>query len=108
MNAHLQERFAQLLAFAKDPKFQRTARENIAAARELVDTLLSCGLIGPQSYRAYQAQVTTAQLVVSAAELKRSTDTRKGCKCDVHDCANGRMHDAPKGITTTMPGGYLA
>lgn len=27
---------------------------------------------------------------------------------DVHDCAKGRMHDAPRKVVTTMPGGYIA
>lgn len=29
-------------------------------------------------------------------------------KPNLSDCAKGRMHDAPKKVVTTMPGGYIA
>lgn len=32
----------------------------------------------------------------------------KTAKPNVHDCAKGRMHDAPRKFITTMPGGYIA
>jgi len=57
----LQDRFDQLLAFAKDANFRTVAHENLAAHLP-----------------------------------------------DVHDCANGRMHDASKNLVTKMPSGYIA
>jgi len=103
MPAILQERFEQLLTFAKSPEFRLTARENIAAAKELVETLMSTGHLEIIEYRAYRQLITTAGIMVGTAELKRSAHLP-----DFHDCANGRMHDASKNLVTTMPGGYIA
>ncbi len=72
MRPHLQQRFDQLLEFAKDPKHNLTARENISAAKEMVDTLLSSGLLTTVEYKEYRSLVMTAQLVVSTAELKKA------------------------------------
>jgi hypothetical protein len=33
---------------------------------------------------------------------------RKQLRPDLHDCAKGRMREAPAKVVTTMPGGYLA
>ena len=99
----MQERFEQLLRFAKDPAFRLTARENIAAAKELIETLMSTGHLEIIEYKAYRSLITTAGIMVGDAELKRSAHLP-----DVHDCANGRMHDASKNLVTMMPGGYIA
>ena len=99
----LQERFEQLLSFAKNPAFRLTARENIAAAKELVETLMSIGHLEIIEYKAYRSLITTAGIMLGTAELKRSSHL-----LDVHDCANGRMHDASKNLVTKMPGGYIA
>ncbi len=72
MRPNLQQRFDQLLGFAKNPKSNLTARENIAAAKEMVDTLLSSGLLTTVEYKEYRSLVMTAQLVVSAAELEKA------------------------------------
>ena len=77
MTPFLQQRFEQLLRFAKDPAHNLTAYENIAAAREMVDTVHMCGLLTSEEYNEYRALVTTARLVVSAAELKRVDDSMK-------------------------------
>ena len=74
MIKNLQERFDQLLGFIKDPRFNLTADANVAAARELLDTLLNSGLLLPDEYRAYQAQISSARLIAGATELKRETD----------------------------------
>lgn len=74
MTKHLQERFDMLLGFVKNPSHNLTVSANVAAARELVDTLLHCGLLLPEEYRAYQAQITSARLIAGATELKRETD----------------------------------
>lgn len=74
MNKHIQDRFDQLLGFIKNPMFNLTVEANVAAARELLDTLLNCGLLLPDEYRAYHAQIVSAKLVAGAVELKRETD----------------------------------
>ncbi len=71
MNPRLQERFDQILGFIKNPNYNLTVEINLAAARELVDTLLSESLLTPDEYRAYQAQITSAKLVASGAETHR-------------------------------------
>jgi hypothetical protein len=74
MTPHLQRRFDQLLRQAKDPQFEVLARELIYGARELVDTLLACGLLLPEEWKTYRAQIETTTLIVGAVELKRVTD----------------------------------
>ncbi len=74
MQPPLQERFDMLLGFIKNPDFKITAEANIAAARELLDTLLVSGLLLADEYRAYQAQVSSAKLVHTAGGLHRETD----------------------------------
>lgn len=74
MTQHIQERFDQLLGFIKDPRFSLTVEANVAAARELLDTLLHSGLLLPDEYRAYQSQISSARLIAGATELKRETD----------------------------------
>lgn len=76
----LQQRFDQLLAFAKDPAHNLTAYENIAAAREMVDTLHMSNLLTTVEYNEYRALVTTARLVVDAAVLKRVDDSMRLAK----------------------------
>lgn len=70
----LKQRFEQLLTFAKDPAHNLTAYENIAAAKELVDTLYHCDRINTVEYNELRAQAMCAQLIVSGAELKRADD----------------------------------
>lgn len=77
MQSHLQQRFDQLLAHAKDPKFEMIARERIAAANELVDTLLAVGLLMPEEWRTYRARVESTALIVGAVELKRANDATR-------------------------------
>ena len=77
MTPHLQRRFDQLLRQAKDPQFEVLARELVAAARELVDTLISCGLLLPDEWKTYRAQIETTTLIVGNAELKRVTDAAR-------------------------------
>lgn len=77
MQPPLQQRFDQLLAHAKEPKFEMIARERIAAANELVDTLLLVGLLMPEEWRAYRAQVEAVTLIIGAVELKRATDAAR-------------------------------
>lgn len=77
MNAHLQQRFDQLLDFIKDRQLKSLTGENIAAAKELVETVMSCGLLLPDEYRAYHAQIDTAKLVAGAQQLRRESDRRQ-------------------------------
>jgi hypothetical protein len=68
----LLERLQQLLQFAKDPKYRTTALENVAAARELVDTAYHLKACETDEYRTLRMMCTTAALVVSNADLARS------------------------------------
>lgn len=70
----LQDRFNQLLGFAKDPSFRVTCKENLAAAREMVETLLITGHLDVIEYRAHHQQITTIKLMIGAEELKRVAD----------------------------------
>lgn len=103
MPIYLEQRFHLLLEFAKDVKHPTVARENLAAAKELVDTLFATGHLDAVESRAYRKLCTAAGIMVGTSELKRSAHLP-----NVSDCANGRMHDAPKKVVTTMPGGYIA
>lgn len=80
MQDHLQRRFDQLLRQAKEPQFEILAREHIAAARELVDTLLAVGLLLPEEWKTYRAQCEATSVVVGAVESKRATDQSGGMK----------------------------
>ena len=75
MTPHLQQRFEQLLRFAKDPQYAVTARENVAAAKELVETLYSVDLLDTSEYNDYRGLWLLAKLDVSAAEDKRAADS---------------------------------
>jgi len=68
----LLERLQQLLQFAKDPKFRTTALENVAAARELVDTAYHLKACQTDEYRSLRMICTAAALVVANAELERA------------------------------------
>lgn len=70
----LQDRFNQLLDFAKDPSFRCTRKENLAAAREMVETLLHTGHLSTIEYRAHHQQITTIKLMIGAEELKHVAD----------------------------------
>lgn len=68
----LQDRFNQLLGFAKSPSMRTTAHESLAAARELVETLLTTGHLEPIEYSAYQKQITAIRLMLNSEELALS------------------------------------
>jgi len=70
----LQQRFDRLLSYIKNPSLRLLVGENVAAAKELLDTLLMCGLLLPEEWKAYQTQIESAKLVAGAVELKRVTD----------------------------------
>lgn len=70
----LKQRFEQLLTFAKDPGHKLTAYENIAAAKEMIDTLYHVDHLTTVEYNELRAQAMCAQLIVSGAELKRADD----------------------------------
>jgi ribulose bisphosphate carboxylase small subunit len=70
----LQDRFNQLLDHAKATRFRITAPENLAAAKEMVETLFHTGHLCAVEYRAYHEQITTIRIMVRTAELKRVKD----------------------------------
>lgn len=71
LSPELTQRLNLLLDFAKNPSHNLTARENIAAAKELIDTVLACRLISLDDYKALRSRVIAAQVEVSNAELAR-------------------------------------
>lgn len=75
MPIFLRERFEQLLGFAKDSRYKVTAYENLAAAKEMADTLFHCEFLTIDEYNELRACVMCVQLVVSGAELKRAQDS---------------------------------
>lgn len=70
----LQDRFNQLLDHAKSFRFRLTANENLAAAKEMVETLFHTGHLEAVEYRAYHQQITAIRIMVRTAELKRVSD----------------------------------
>lgn len=77
LNAHLQRRFDQLLAHSLNPKFQAIARERLAAANELVDTVLSLDLITPEEWRKYRDMTAEAVQILAPNELQRVVDSTR-------------------------------
>lgn len=77
MPIFLEQRFRLLLELAKNMKNPAVARENLAAARELVDTLFATGHLDIVESRAYRQTCTAVQVVISRAEISRGQDTRK-------------------------------
>jgi hypothetical protein len=77
LNPHLQRRFDQLLAHSLNPKFQAIARERIAAANELVDTVLALDLITPEQWRKYRDMTAEAVELIAPNELQRVIDATR-------------------------------
>lgn len=77
MPIYLEQRFQLLLELAKDTRLTAVARENLAAAKELVDTLFATGHLDLIQSRAYRSLCTTAGIMISTAELKRAAHLPK-------------------------------
>lgn len=75
MNIHLLQRLQLLLQLVKDDRLCVTARENLAAAKELVDTAHVLGDIDHSEYRHLRSLCTHAHIDVSNSELERARDT---------------------------------
>ena len=73
MPIYLEQRFQLLLTLAKEGESLALARENLAAAKEMVDTLFAVGHLTVTEAKAYRQLCTTVQIMVSTAELKRSS-----------------------------------
>lgn len=73
----LQDRFSQLLDHAKASRFRITASENLAAAKEMVETLFHTGNLNIPEYRAHHQQITTIRIMVRTAELARVAELLK-------------------------------
>lgn len=74
--APLQERYEQLLGFAKNPSWPLTALENLACARELIDTAYVLGAIDPGPWKAYVTETNLAKSELNTANLQRGIDAR--------------------------------
>lgn len=72
MNIHLLQRLQLLLQLVKDDRLCVTARENLAAAKELVDTAHVLGDIDTQEYRHLRSLCVKVQIGVSNGELERA------------------------------------
>jgi len=72
MPIYLEQRFHLLLEFAKDTRSLNVARENLAAAKELVDTLFATGHLDMVESRAYRSMCTTVGIMTSRAEIERA------------------------------------
>lgn len=70
----LRDRFQQLLSHAQNPAFRVTAHENIARAKEMIDTLHLTGHLDSAGYEDHHRQVDTARIAIHASELKRVAD----------------------------------
>lgn len=72
MNIHLLQRLQLLLQLVKDDRLCVTARENLAAAKELVDTAYTLNDIDTVEYRHLRSLCIHAQIDTSNYELSRS------------------------------------
>lgn len=72
----LQERYEQLMGFAKNPNWKLTALENLASARELVDTAFTLGAIDDGSHQAYIVETNIAKREAMAGVVQRAVDAR--------------------------------
>lgn len=71
MNIHLLQRLQLLLQLVKDERLCATARENLAAAKELVDAAYMLGDIGEAEYRHLRSLCIHAQIDTSNHEIER-------------------------------------
>lgn len=72
----LQERYEQLMGFAKNPNWKLTALENLASARELVDTAFHLGAIDDGAHQAYIVETNIAKREAMAGVVQRAVDAR--------------------------------
>lgn len=72
----LQDRYEQLMAFAKNPNWKLTAQENLASARELVDTAYHLGSIDEGPWQAYVIETNIAKLECLDGIMGRAIDAR--------------------------------
>lgn len=72
MPIYLEQRFHLLMEFAKDTKNLNVARENLAAAKELVDTAHMLEDIDSAEYRYYRSLCIHAQISVAGDEIERA------------------------------------
>ena len=72
----LQERYELLMGFAKNPNWQLTAQENLAAARELIDTAYVLGAIDGGPWQAYIVETNLAKREALQGIVGRAIDAR--------------------------------
>lgn len=71
MNIHLLQRLQLLLQLVKDDRLCVTARENLASAKELVDTAFMLNDIDREEYSHLRSLCIHAQIDVSNDELAK-------------------------------------
>lgn len=72
MNIHLLQRLQLLLQLVKDDRLCVTARENLAAAKEIIDTAYMLNDIDTVEYKHLRSLCMQTQIVVSNDELERA------------------------------------
>lgn len=77
MPIYLEQRFQMLLNLAKESRYTEVARENLAAAKEMIDTLFAIGEIDIDESRAYRQLCAEVQIMVSNEEHRRCSITTK-------------------------------
>lgn len=70
----LKKRFEQLLGFASNDTYRITAHENIAAAKEMVETLFHTDHLTSAEYLDLHEQIRAIRLAVNESELNRISD----------------------------------
>lgn len=73
MNIHLLQRLQLLLQLVKDDRLCLTARENLAAAKELVDTAFILNDIDRAEYSHLRSLCIHAQISVAGDEINRAS-----------------------------------
>jgi dsDNA-specific endonuclease/ATPase MutS2 len=71
MPIYLEQRFHLLLNLAKESDNLQIARENLAAAKEMIDTLFATGHLTIGESRDYRSACTAVGIMISRAELER-------------------------------------
>lgn len=72
MPIYLEQRFRLLLELAKNPSMPTVARENLAAAKEMVDTLFAVGYLDAIESKSYRSLCTAVGIMISRAEIIRA------------------------------------
>lgn len=68
MPIYLEQRFQMLLNLAKEARYTEVARENVVAAKEMVDTLFAVGLLNRVESMEYRALCVAVKVMIERKE----------------------------------------